>query len=62
LDDGALPENMALSLGGLLARASFSSYQAEVRAKEQHALTNELAQVKEQTAAQAQRFFIQEVA
>jgi len=31
LDDGALPENMALGLGGLLARASFS----EARAKEQ---------------------------
>ena len=60
LDDGTLPENMALSLGGVLARAIFSSHQAEVRAKEQQALANELAQVKEQMAAQAQRFFIQE--
>jgi len=34
LDDGALPKNMALSLGRLLARANFSSHQAEVRAKE----------------------------
>jgi len=33
-----------------------------VRAKEQQALVDELAQVKEQMAAQAQRFFIQEAA
>ncbi|XP_068504109.1 uncharacterized protein [Phaseolus vulgaris] len=53
---------MALSLGGLLARANFSSHQAEVRAKEQQALVDELTQVKEQMDAQAQRFFIQEAA
>jgi len=35
LDDGALPENMALSIGWLLAHANFSTYQAEARAKEQ---------------------------
>jgi len=58
LDYEALPENMALSLGELLARASFS----EARAKEQHVLASELAQVKEQMAAQGQRFFIQEAA
>jgi len=51
---------MALSLGGLLARANSSSHQAEVRAKEQQALTDELAMVKEQMAKQTQRFFIQE--
>jgi len=43
LDDGVLPENMTLSLGGLLARANFSSHQAEVRANEQQTLTDELA-------------------
>jgi len=53
---------MALSLGGLLARANFSSHQAEVRAKEQQALVDELTQVKEQMDAQVQRFFIQEAA
>jgi len=58
LDDRALPENMALSLGEFLARASFSSYQVEARAKERQVLTSELAQAKEQMVAQAQRFFI----
>ena len=53
LDNGALPENMALSLGGLLARASFSSHQAEVRARERQTLTDELAQLKEHMATQA---------
>jgi len=60
--DEALPESMALSLGGFLARTNSSSHQAEVKAKEQQALTEELVLVKEQMAKQAQRFFIQEAA
>jgi len=62
LDDGALPENMALGLGGLLVGSNFSTYQAEAKAKEQQVLASELAQLKEQMTAQAQRFFIQEAA
>ena len=62
LADEMLPEDMTLSLGGLLARANSSSHQAEVRAKEQQALADELDTMKEQMARQAQRFFIQEAA
>jgi len=48
--DEVLPENMALSLGGFFAHAKSSFHQAEVKAKEQQALTDELALVKEQMA------------
>jgi len=60
--DEALPESIALSLGGFLTRANSSFHQAEVKAKEKQALADELVLVKEQMAKQAQRFFIQEAA
>jgi len=56
--DETLQESMTLSLGGFFARANSSTHQAEVKAKEQQALSDELAQLKEQMAKQAQRFFI----
>jgi len=49
---------MALSLGEFFAHANASSHEAEWMTKEQLALTEELAQVKEQLANQAQGFFI----
>ncbi len=55
--DEAVQESMALGFGGFLARAA---RQAEAKGKEQQALAHELAQVKEQMANQARRFFIQE--
>jgi len=60
--DEALQESMALSLGEFLARANSSSHEDELKTKEQQALTDELAQVKEQLANQAQRIFVREIA
>jgi len=58
--DKALQESMSLSLGGFFARATSYFHQAEAKTKKQQALTDELAQVKEQMTNQAQRFFVQE--
>ena len=60
--DEALQESIALSLGGFFARVNSSFHQVEAKTKEQQALIDELAQVKEQMAKQAQHFFIQETA
>jgi len=53
---------MALSLGEFFARANSSSHKVELKTKEQQALADELARVKEQLANQAQSFFIRETA
>jgi len=58
----ALQESMALNLGEFFARANSSSHEAELKTREQQALADELARVKEQLANQAQSFFIRETA
>ena len=50
-------ESLALSFGELFAQADAFSHEAESKAKEQLALVEELALVKEQLAQQAQVFF-----
>ena len=57
-----MQESLALSLGEFFARAKSSSHEAELKTKEQQALSEELALVKEQMAKQAQSFFIRETA
>jgi len=46
--DEALQESMTLSLGDFFARSNSSSHEAEMKTKEQQALADELARVKEQ--------------
>jgi len=58
----AVQENLALSLGEFFAQANASSREAELKAKEQMALAEELALVKMQLANQAQTFFIRKTA
>ena len=58
----AVQKNLALSLGEFFAQANASSHEAELETKEQLALVEELALVKEQLANQAQGFFIHETA
>jgi len=55
-------ENLAFSLGEFFAQANTFSHEAESKAKEQLALAEELALVKEQLANQLQGFFIRETA
>ena len=60
--DEAVQESLALSLGEFFAHANSSSHKAELKTKEQQALAEDLARVKEQLANQAQSFFIRETA
>jgi len=53
---------LALNLSEFFAQAHTSSHEAELKTKEQLALAEELALVKEQLANQAQGFFIRETA
>jgi len=46
----AVQENLALNLGEFFAKANACSHEAELKAKEQLALAEELALVKEQLA------------
>jgi len=58
----AVRENLALSLGEFFAQVDTFSQEAESKTKEQLALAEELALVKEQLANQAQGFFNRETA
>jgi len=61
-NEKAVRESLALNFGEFFAQANAFSHEVESKAKEQLALAEELALVKEQLAQQAQVFFNRETA